>query len=138
MDQRRSTAAILIFIGGIAAIWFLLAEGLISLTGGMPSSSGSVQDAEPLAIEHMVAGDMHTYTGSLDLPTPCHTLSASLTANGTRHARISLKTEEPPAGTVCAQVIDTQAFTLSLSSEQVPLIAVEVNGAEVPVSITEK
>lgn len=140
MDQRRSLAAILIFIGGVAAAWFLLAEGLISFIGGDTSRSqeGAPDTSEPLRIEHMVAGGMHTYTGSLELPTPCHTLSASLTANGTRHARISLSTEEPPEGTACAQVIDAQAFALSLSSEQSPVIVVELNGVEVPISIVER
>jgi hypothetical protein len=141
MDPKRGTLAIIVFLALLVAAWLLLAQGLLSLELFKTSASIPEQPEEsaPVVLAHINEGEMHTYTGSVRLPTPCHTLASSVTVEGgaARKARIALTTGEPQ-GTLCAQVIDSQPFTVSFTSREFPTVTLALNGEEVPVEVTEE
>ncbi len=142
MDQRRSILAVLAFIAGIAAIWIFLAYVLsyIERGEGQEEPRNEVGELVPFILSHTREGEVHSYSGSLDLPTPCHALKSSISVVGgvARKATIGLEVQEPSEGTICAQVIDEQEFAVSVTSAVVPDVSLHVNGAAVPISIVEK
>ncbi len=142
MDQRRSILAVLAFIAGIVVIWILLAYVLSYFQKEeiIDQPRNEAGELAPFILSHKNTGEVHSYSGSLELPTPCHSLMSSISVAGgiVRKATISLDVQEPADGTICAQVIDEQEFAVSVTSAVVPDVSLHINGEKVPVSIIEK
>ncbi len=140
MDPRRSLTIIVVFLAGVVVAWFFLAEGFLMLQGTpSPEPSNEIVGNLPFVLVNSKREENHVYTGSLEMPTPCHTLSSSLTTSGgaARNVHISLTVVAPPEGVLCAQVVDTQDFSVSLTSKEIPTVTLEINGEETPVSVVE-
>lgn len=140
MDQRRSIAAVIIFIAGIVMAWFLLAQSLSSFRTDDLSPEYGTEETAPFILKHSAEGDLHVYEGALDLPTPCHSLSSSVTSSGgiSREAHISLMVQKPADGEACAQVMDSQIFSVSLTSRKTPSVRLTIDGKDTKVSVEEK
>lgn len=141
MDSRRATLAVVIFISLLVLVWFFLAQGLVSL-GALRATPpvDTMETAEnPLVIMHRSEGDMHIFQGNIALPTPCHSLSSSVTVRGgiSRSALISLRISPPSEEALCAEVIDVQQFSVSVSSREVPTVALTIDGKEVSTEVRE-
>lgn len=141
MDTRRATLAIIVFIVLLVLSWLFLAQGLLSLDmfrGARPEPAERADDT--LTIYHSVLGEEHFYRGTIDLPTPCHTLTSSVTVSGgkSRAALIALRIEEPPQGAACAQTLDPQQFKVSLSSREVPTVTLTFNGTERGITVADE
>lgn len=131
MDSRRAgTIAILSFIV-LALIWGLLSimPNVVSKESS-ESASASEGNKRAVIVYHSSDGVMHTFTGSIDLPTPCHQLESATSVDFGDPAQVSVKLaiQQPPS--VCAEVITEQQFSTTVSSKSIPIFAVWIDGTE--------
>src|SRR3989344_2682849 len=144
MDQKRALLAIIVFVAGIALLWIFLAQGLLSLDVFRSSpvtltGDTTKEEANSLTLYHTQNGTTHIYEGTIEMPTPCHRLSSSITTGGvSRTVKIKLAIAEPEEGIGCVQMMDSQSFSVSLTSSQLPNVALSLNDKETPFVITEK
>ena len=76
-----------------------------------PVDSGYVQSVN---VRHQFKSGTHTYVGSIDLPTPCETLSTEILPVSPGSKTYTLKFTSTKTSEVCAQVITTKAFKTTL------------------------
>lgn len=93
-----------------------------------------------LAVAHHFEGGVHTYTGTLDLPTPCHTVKADVTAKESMPEQIAVNliTTTPAPGTVCAQTVTAAPFTASFQASETAQVQFSINGNAISVTVTEQ
>ncbi len=75
---------------------------------------------------------MYTFVGEVELPTPCHTIDASISPSNSSTYGIMVKTVSPKEGVMCAQVMTTRAFKAStpiVAGEQ-PTFKLFIDGTE--------
>lgn len=99
-----------------------------------------IDETAPVTIDvkHQYINGIHTIAGSVDLPTPCHSLAATSTINATRTVATIALTSTSSAS-VCAQVISPNVFKTqfmgAVNMEKVGTFngkAVNLNFFEVP------
>jgi len=69
---------------------------------------------QSITVKHQYKDGMHTYVGSLDLPSPCHTaeITSQLTA-ATNSVVVDITTLAPKEDVVCPQVITPTPFEIT-------------------------
>lgn len=80
-----------------------------------------------------------TIVGELELPTPCHTLDASVSPSNTSTYGIMVKTISPKEGVVCAQVVTPRTFKVStaVAAGEEPTFKLFVDGTEYKLNVFE-
>lgn len=141
MDSKRAgTIAIASFIL-LCLIWGLLSimPDVISKENSSNAISTSEANVPAVIVYHKSKDSMHTYTGSIDLPTPCHLLESTTTVDYSEPAHISVALSiQQPTG-ACAQVVTQQKFSTTITSDAIPSITVSIDGTEArPVVLEEK
>ncbi len=56
---------------------------------------------------------VYTFVGEVELPTPCHTLDASISPGNSNVYGIMVQTVSPKEGVMCAQVMTKRTFKVS-------------------------
>jgi hypothetical protein len=140
MDPKRTGTALIALLVVLSLGWggmYYYAKRAEVRTG-QPQTAAPAEHMDGITITHAADGDMHTYTGAIETPTPCHSVAAALSVNYTEPPQgiINISTEESPEG-VCVQVLTSQEFSVSLSSEEAPEIKVVVDGKERQVAVVE-
>lgn len=140
MDTKRTGTALIALIAVLSLGWggmyyYAKRAEVAALPSQQPAA---VAQRESITLTHATDGDMHTYTGTIETPTPCHRVAASLAVKYTEppQGTINISIEESAEG-VCAQVMTHQEFSVSLSSEAAPEIQVLVDGKERQVAVVE-
>ena len=145
MDSRRAGGIVLFGIAVLVIIWVLLS--LMPKVASAPQTAGSTtgttaalpaQKPVELLVHHSAKGSMHTYEGSIDLPTPCTEISASTSVSyaATSTVTLALVTSAPQGA--CAEVVTPQKFTTSVTSKVTPIFLMTVNGVPANVQVLEK
>lgn len=143
MDPKRSARAVVLFLIGVLLLWGALAWGLPYLDALDDANEPVLQagdQAVVVRLHHSADAGMHTYRGTIDLPTPCHTLETKLTVAGGASAaiaEIALRVMTDPLA-ICAQVMTSNEFEVSLSSTGTPSVSVTLDGKPLQVSLTEE
>jgi len=135
--QLFSALVIVVLLVAIAAaVWY------VRVSPPDPSeNNGRVygdETEDTTVINHEFTGVLHTYSGLVMLPAPCHELvaEAEILESFPEQIRIILSTAEPERGVVCAQVVSKKPFSIEVpASEGAMLINVLLDGASVPFEI---
>lgn len=141
MDSKRAgTIAIFSFVL-LSLIWGLLSimPDVVSKEGTSDSASASESNRPSVIVNHKSADSMHTYTGVIDVPTPCHMLESATTVDYSEpaHVSVSLTVQQPLSA--CAEVVTQQKFSTTVSSDVTPILAISINGVEAqPIILEEK
>ncbi|MEX0917486.1 MAG: hypothetical protein WDZ90_03125 [Candidatus Paceibacterota bacterium] len=88
-------------------------------------------------IQREFDGTTYVVSGFVDLPTPCHSLSTSISVFSTdpKQALIALRSE--PGDELCAQVITPREFEVSFTAGEDALIRATLNGAPLNLVLSE-
>lgn len=136
---------ILLIVGGL--VW-RMNQGNESPTSQTPAQNSDalprnpnlVGTEEAIVVRHRFFGGMHTYSGTLTTPTPCHQVSvdARVMESAPEQIVLSFTVQDPEQGTLCAQVIAEQPFSVNVrASEQATVTGGDLNGAQVRLMVEE-
>jgi tetratricopeptide (TPR) repeat protein len=92
-----------------------------------------VPEEKGIAIQHAYKDGKHTYSGTIQTPTPCYTLegSALVAESFPEQITLELTLHAPEPGVMCIQVLAEKDFTIEVSaSEGATFKGVRVNGVE--------
>ena len=98
-----------------------------------PIEPAKEPQSETRILNHLYKDGRHTYTGSITLQSPCHTLerTAFVAESFPEQIRVDLIVKDPEPGTMCIQVQQQVAFTVEAqASEQAVLVGVRLNGKD--------
>ena len=98
-----------------------------------PIEPAKEPQSETRILNHLYKDGKHTYTGSITLQSPCHTLerTAFVAESFPEQIRVDLIVKDPEPGTMCIQVQQQVAFTVEAqASEQAVLVGVRLNGKD--------
>lgn len=70
----------------------------------------------------------YTFVGSIDLPTPCHTVEANVNQITDVMFEIIVNTIEPKEDVMCAQVITPRQYSVSFEGPETVLVYANING----------
>lgn len=90
-----------------------------------------------VAVTHDFKNGLHTYVGTIDAPTPCHTISGEAIVKESYPEQVDIRIETRESGEICAQVVTTKRFKVSFSASQSAVVRAFVNGTPVLFEITE-
>lgn len=79
-------------------------------------------------IKEQYVAPTYTFVGSIDVPTPCHTLNAKVNQISDVMFEIEVNTISPGDDVMCAQVISTQQFSVSFDAPKDILVYAKING----------
>jgi hypothetical protein len=85
---------------------------------------------QKVEVKEQYKGTTYTFAGSLDVPTPCHTLSTKTNKISDTKYQIELITGNPKEGVVCAQVISPKTYKVSFDAPKDIVVTILVNGVE--------
>ena len=74
----------------------------------------------------------HTYAGSLSVPTPCHTVSATIAVTPGTPDAVRIDVTAPPDEGMCVQLVTTKTFSLTAKAGSDATVGVYVNGTLAP------
>ncbi len=75
---------------------------------------------------------VYTFVGEVELPTPCHSLTATISPSNSSVYGIMVETVSPKEGVVCAQVMTKRAFKAStpVAEGELPTFKLFIDGTE--------
>ncbi len=142
MDNHRSGLIAIIAIALLGLLWFALsrmpenAQGTDGVPQGTAGQSASALGA--ITLRHQMSDDMHQYTGTIDLPTPCTSLATETQVTYARPPQVKLMLTTTQGEEICAQVITESEFSFAVSSAEAPSIIAHINGEEVRTTVVEQ
>ena len=142
--HRRRTALFLLFVGIFASWWGVSQFGRLSSLPSTPEQQSAalplVQYADPsvVMIEHSQEGDLHTYSGSITLPSECSELGSGIAAQGSP-LRVTILISITSASPCISATPMSQPFVVSVSAPEEPQFSgITVNGVIIPSHIIER
>ena len=90
-----------------------------------------------IEVTHQFIDGVHTYIGTIPLPTPCHSLSSSVTIAESfpEQVTVDLSIRQPAPDVVCIQVIAPTDFTVSFEVNINASVRFRLDGIDLPVRI---
>lgn len=141
MDSKRAGTIALFGVILLAVLWGLLSfmPEVVPNENTSDSASALENSMREVDVQYSAKNSMHTFSGVIDLPTPCHVLNSTTSVIYSEPAVVSVAlTIVPPTETeICAQVVTPQEFSTTISSEVKPEFAISVDGAEAKAVIRE-
>jgi len=135
--NRTTAIALALALLGTATLFgvnfFLTQEaGPEALLPGDLSLSAGIEHIVEVPITRTYTGGVHTFTGSIDLPTACHTLSIEGVRSGrSDEVGIIFMIIPPEPDVVCAQVITPQPFVISFAAPASVEVIATLNSAPI-------
>ena len=127
----------LIFLAGIVVVIFLL------FIGGKdePRDSDIIIDntnlTEKIKIAHVFADGMHTLTGEINLPTPCHTLQQEVFIAELYPEQVTIVFETNSEVDSCVQMITPEPFVVSFVASKEADFSITLNDKDIPFEVIE-
>lgn len=90
-----------------------------------------------IQVTHQFKSGLHTYVGTVDAPTPCHSILGEAIVKESYPEQVDIRIETKESGGICAQVITTKKFKVSFSASENPVVRAFVNGTPVLLEVTE-
>ncbi len=84
--------------------------------------------AQKIELKEQYKGSTYTFVGTLELPTPCHTLEQSVNKISDTEYQIEINTIDPKKDIVCAQVITPKSYKVSFEAGADIDVSIRING----------
>ncbi len=88
-------------------------------------------------VGHQFKDGVHTYTGSVEAPTPCYAVAGAAVVKESYPEQVDIKLEMRDTGGVCAQVITAKTFKVSFEASERPVVRGFINGTPVLLVVSE-
>lgn len=89
-----------------------------------------------IPVTHQFKNGLHTYVGSIDTPTPCHSIEGTAIVKESYPEQVDIRIETKESEGICAQVITAKKFKVSFSASQNPVVRAFINGTPVLLEVT--
>lgn len=119
-----SLSVVLIVV--VYAYEFILGKPIIEL----PVKEDSVLPVEKNEIKEQDNDSSYTFTGILDLPTPCHTYTSKINKISNFKYQIQINTVSPKQDTNCAQVVTPKPYDISFNARKDTITTILIDGIE--------
>lgn len=83
-----------------------------------------------LDIKEQYVDGVHTFAGTLSVPTPCHTILSDVVPFGEDAYQIQLSIIPPATEVACAQVISEKNYKVSFAGSENAIVTAIINGVE--------
>ncbi len=90
-----------------------------------------------IPVTHQFKNGLHTYVGSIDAPTPCHSILGEAVVKESYPEQVDIRIETKESEGICAQVITAKKFKVSFSASENPVVRAFVNGTPVLFEVTD-
>ena len=87
-------------------------------------------DETVMLVAYTYVGNIHTYIGEINLPTPCHELDSEVIIAESFPEQVSINFTIASEVEMCAQVITPEPFVVSFEASKDASVAMTVNGEE--------
>lgn len=88
---------------------------------------------EEYAIEHTFDEGVHTISGIVNLPTPCHELAENVSVAESFPEQVFIDLTTVDTGGICIQVIDPREFSIDVEVDEAATFMLTINGTKVAV-----
>ncbi len=138
MNKTLLTVILVVIIIIGVVMWQRSGDSTLGEDNGVPQP-GEYVAPSTIDLTHQYRNGVHTYAGSLMMPTPCYdiTTDAIVAESFPEQVTVSISVTGPSAGEVCAQVLTEKDFTVSFSASANATVSFRVNGATVGARVTE-
>ena len=143
MTNKQLSVSVIIIV-----LLLLVFGGVVYVRNANPIDDEFPQEEQPddtttqnLVVTHAFDGEQHEYTGSVVLPTPCHTLESEVLVAESfpEQITINLRTVAPEEDVACIQVLERATFDIFVTaSEGAKLVRVVLDGTPVDFEIFEE
>lgn len=121
--------------GIILSLCILIGFSLVAPGDIQTQDAAAVASSSVMAV-HTFEDGVHNYSGIIDLPSPCFSLTTDIQrTDNPGEAILAFETEATATRGHCIEVIDPRPFTVKFESDQDVQIQSQVNGALVPINI---
>ena len=89
------------------------------------------QEEETYSVRHSFDDGVHTISGVITLPTPCHELRENIRIAESFPEQVFIDLTTVDTGGICIQVIDEREFSIDVEVDEAASFALTINGAAV-------
>lgn len=129
-------------IGVVLALIVIIVGGIFVSRSGEKEivliEDTPVQNEESIKIEaqHQFKDGKHILAGSIELPTPCHTLSQQIAIAESYPEQVTIELNSESAAEACIQVITEARFKIEFSAHEDASMQMLYNGKKVNLILT--
>ena len=126
-----------ILLGGIGVIIILL---FVRAGGGQDNSNKIINDEVSMGkikVAHVFAGGMHTFTGEINLPTPCHILVHKIVIAESYPEQVTIAFDTKSEVDACVQMVTPEPFVASFEASEEADIRITLGGKDIPFEVIE-
>lgn len=91
------------------------------------------QEEETYSVRHSFDDGVHTVSGVITLPTPCHELRENIRIAESFPEQVFIDLTTVDTGGICIQVIDDREFSIDVEVDEAASFALSINGVAVSV-----
>ena len=124
----------------LAAIVFIIILCLSGGDGAPEDLNGAINDTnfnEKIKTAHVFANGMHTFTGEINLPTPCHVLTHKVIVAQSFPEKVTIAFEKRNEIGSCIQMITPEPFVVSFEASSEAIIKITLDGENLPFEVIE-
>src|SRR3989344_3778820 len=118
-------------LGGIAIY-------LLQVQGGTKDANVVSGTATVIKADHYFENGLHTYKGTIAVPTPCHDVISTVTVMESYPEQVLIDLKKEGASNFCAQVISQAPFEATFQASKDARISVTLDGEPAQFKVTEK
>ena len=93
-----------------------------------PSNEEQQESTEVVEIKAQHKGSTYIFAGSIDVPTPCHSLQTQAVKLSNTEYQIQINTIAPKDGMICAQVISQKSYKVTFDAPKDIVVTALING----------
>ncbi len=136
-NKQKTIVGLVILLVIVFVIVLIRSKGAATVNETPNDTTSVVEYADVVTVRHQYKNGVHTYAGDFRLPTPCHTLQSAIAAGSGRMVNFLTFTSTYPSDTMCAQVITTKGFKLSVENNPEAKVEATFNGKPLRLNIIE-
>lgn len=129
--MRAGIAIIGVLIIAMGVYFFVPREAESPISDKEPAQTTEPQ--ENYTIEHVFDDGVHTISGTLTLPTPCHEVRQDVAIAESFPEQVFITIDVVATDGICIQVIDERDFSIDVEVDEAATFSLEINGAQVAV-----
>ncbi len=127
--KKTIITIIVLLIGLIIVVYayeFIFKKPIIE----SPTVNDTSFPTQKIELKEQYKDSTYTFVGSVDLPTPCHSLKTEVKKVLDTKYQIQVTTISPKEGVMCAQVITPKPYKVSFKAQADVEVTVNINGTE--------
>ncbi len=129
----RAALAVVIIAGIVLGVFFFWPSNKNSNEDIIVDDSLPVVDEERYEVEHDFDDGIHTISGTVTLPTPCHELNENIRIAESFPEQVFVDLTTVNTGGICIQVIDERAFSIDVEVSEEATFALTFDGVDISV-----